>query len=387
MFLGAMTDIAGQLDPGFDLGVLLGRISVGEWDLSVTRERRASLSGLKVGVSARGCGERHHRTLSDICCILAESGISREVGVRARDAFALLAEAEGAVHGVPPEEVTFHEVGAVDSIVDVVGAMLLMENLGWPLILSSPVNVGSGTVKCAHGVLPVPAPAAAVLLEGFEVYSAGAPVERTTPTGALLLKVLVGPDGVRDMPPGRLAAIGMGLGGRDTPDMPNVLRAMLVEPSGAGNPSERFARDSVSLLESNIDDMNPQDFSLAVERLFAEGALDVWCENILMKKGRPAVKLCCLARVGEEEGMAEIMLRETTTIGVRVARTGRFTLRRASGELHASCGVVRFKSVSLDGKTLRRTFEYDDLLGIARAKNMPLHEIRRIIARDAEGDM
>jgi uncharacterized protein (TIGR00299 family) protein len=382
-----MTDVALKLDPEFDLGALLAVISIDEYDLSVARARRASLSGLRVEVRPRahgGAAHHHHRTLPDIMDILLASGISEDARRRAGDAFALLAGAEGAVHGISPDEVHFHEVGAVDSIVDIVGAMLLMERLGWPRILSSPVNVGSGTVRCEHGVLPVPAPATALLLEGCEVYSAGDPAERTTPTGALLLKVLVGRDGFGDMPRGRIIHTGTGLGGRDTPDMPNVLRAMLIEPADGGEPSGRFVCDSVSLLESNIDDMNPQDFSLAVERLFSGGALDVWCENVLMKKGRPAVKLCCLVGGGEEERFAEIMLRETTTIGVRVTSAGRFTLRRAAGEFQASCGGVRWKSVSLDGQALRRSFEYDDLLDIARAKNMPMREVREIIRREAE---
>ncbi|MDR1915339.1 MAG: nickel pincer cofactor biosynthesis protein LarC [Synergistaceae bacterium] len=395
MFLGAMTDIAGQLDPNFDLGSLLAKISIDEYDLSVTRGKRASITGLKVDVHPRRQSEsehaehgaRHHRNLSDISEILRKSDISREVRERALSAFTLLAETEGRVHGISPEEVCFHEIGAVDSIVDIIGAMLIMESLGWPRLRSSPVNVGSGTVRCAHGILPVPAPAAALLLQGMEIYSAGEPVERTTPTGALLIRILVGSDGFRPLPCGRIMCIGTGLGGRDTPNLPNALRAILYEPSEIDEGKVRFARDEVSLLASNIDDMNPQDFGLVMERLLDGGALDVWCENILMKKGRPAVKLCCLTKRGDEERVAEIILKETTTIGVRVVETDRYTLWRNIEELHTSCGDVRFKSVSLDGKTLRCTPEYDDLLEIAREKNLPLHEIRKIILRDVRSNL
>jgi uncharacterized protein (TIGR00299 family) protein len=378
MFLGAMTEIAQKINPNFDLRELLGKISVGGWELSLTRGVRAGISGIKVDVSAH---EHHpHRRLSHIRDILTSSDLSARTRELALHAFTLLAETEARVHGSTPEEIQFHEVGAIDSIVDIAGAMLMMEYLGWPRLLSSPVNVGSGTVKTAHGILPVPAPATAALLEGLKIFSAGEPMERTTPTGALLLKVLAGKDGFATLPEGSIVCTGTGLGGRDTPGLPNALRAILFDPAKKTDREERFIHDDPSLLEANIDDMNPQDCGLAMNRLLEAGALDVWFENILMKKGRPAVKLCCLVKNGDEDGIAEIMMRETTTIGVRITKTRRLSLARSIETRSTPCGEVRFKSVSLDGKILRSFPEYEDIQRIARERNMPLHDVRTSIA-------
>jgi uncharacterized protein (TIGR00299 family) protein len=392
MFLGALADVASRIDPDFDLGRLLSGIALEGWELSVEKGVRGGIAGLKVDIRDHaGSGHHHgneshehghshsHRGLSQILGILSKSDISPLVREKASCAFTLLAEAEGKIHGVGPEEIHFHEVGAVDSIIDITGAMLMMERLGWPKAISSPVNVGSGTVKCAHGLLPVPAPATAELLRGMKIYSAGSPVERTTPTGALLLRMFVGEGGFGPLPEGTIICSGFGLGGRDTPEMPNALRAILFEmPAPAG----AFIVERPSLLETNIDDMNPQDFALAMERLLEAGALDAWCENILMKKGRPAIKLCCLARAGDEERCAEAMMRETTTIGVRVTETKRMSLERSMSRRLTPIGEVAFKSVAMGGVTLRSVPEYEDVLKIAREKNMTMHDARIAVERD-----
>jgi len=384
MFLGAAADIASRLDPSFDLGRLLSGIAMEDWELSVTKGVRAGITGLKVDIHEHAHHDHHHphRGLKDILEILSNSDISPAVRERAASAFTLLAEAEGKIHGIGPDEVHFHEVGAVDSIVDITGAMLVMEHLGWPEVISSPVNVGSGTVKCAHGILPVPAPATAELLKGLRIYSAGEPMERTTPTGALLARTLVGEGGFRPLPEGAIICSGFGLGGRDTPELPNVLRAILFEPAAK---SSAFIAENPSLLEANIDDMNTQDFALAMERLLEAGALDAWCENILMKKGRPAVKLCCLARSGEEERCAEIMMRETTTIGVRIIGTRRLSLERRVERRATPLGEVAFKSVYLGGREIRSVPEYEDVLGIARGKKMTIRGVREAISERRQG--
>ncbi|MDR1651122.1 MAG: nickel pincer cofactor biosynthesis protein LarC [Synergistaceae bacterium] len=387
MFLGALTDVISRIDPDFDLGRLLSGIALEGWELSVERGVRCGIAGLKVDVRGHAGGESHHghegrerghshphRGLAQILEMLSKSDISPEVREKTAFAFTLLAETEGEIHGVSPGEIHFHEVGAVDSIVDITGAMLVMEYLGWPEVISSPVNVGSGTVKCAHGILPVPAPATAEILKGMKVYSAGAPMERTTPTGALLLRVLVGEEGFRPLPEGTIISSGFGLGGRDTPELPNVLRTILYEPSARAG---RFVVENPSLLEANIDDMNPQDFALAMERLLEAGALDSWCENILMKKGRPAVKLCCLVREEDVERCAETMMRETTTIGVRIVGTKRMSLERSLSRRPTPIGEVAFKSVSLDGRTLRSVPEYEDIMKIAREKKLTILDVRR----------
>jgi uncharacterized protein (TIGR00299 family) protein len=378
MFLGALSDAAKALDADFSLENLLKIINLENYSVSAKQEERGGIRGVKVNVAAL---EKHpHRRLSDVCGILETSGLPERAKNRAIEAFILLAEAEAKVHGVTPEEIHFHEVGAVDAIIDVAGAMLLMDLLGWPSVVSSPVNVGSGTVRCAHGVLPVPAPATTELLKGMKIFSSGEPIERTTPTGALLLRVLAGPAGFRDLPPGRLICAGTGLGSKDTSDTPNALCVALIEtaPSGDG----RFRRDEPSLIEANIDDMNPQDFAPASAKLFAAGALDVWSENILMKKSRPAIKLCCLCQAEDSERLGEIMIRETTTLGVRITKTRRIFLDRSLEEAKTSLGSVRVKSAFLDGQTIRKIPEYDDLHRISGDKNLPMPAVRKIIERE-----
>ena len=380
MFLGALTDILRKLDSSFDLAAALSGIGVDGWHISVAEGKRGGIAGAKIDVHAH---EHHpHRHLSDVKKILTESDFSSKVREMAERAFSLLAEAEAKVHGTTPEEIHFHEVGAIDAIVDIAGAMLLMERLGWPQILSSPVNVGSGTVACAHGILPVPAPATAELLAGLATYAQGEPVERTTPTGAALLRTLVGEKGFVSLPAGRIACTGIGLGGRDTPGLPNVLRVLYVEVSDAA--VARFDADVPRLIETNIDDMNPQDFAVVMEKLLASGALDAWCENILMKKGRPAVKLSCLAAEGDVEALAELILRETTTLGVRISQVRRLMLHREIARVVTPYGDVRVKRAELDGKTLRRVPEFDDLAAVAREKKVPMQEIRASVARETE---
>jgi uncharacterized protein (TIGR00299 family) protein len=386
MFLGAMIDILNKIDPGFDISRQLGKISIGDYETTVTRGVRSGVSGLKFDVHAHD--HHHHRHLSDIREILRTSDISEDVREKSIDAFTMLANAEARVHSSTAEEIHFHEVGAVDSIIDITGAMLAMERMGWPRVLSSPVNVGSGTVKCAHGILPVPAPATAELLHGLKIFSAGEPMERTTPTGALLLQMLAGKDGFRDIPEGRVICSGTGLGERDTAGLPNALRAILIEPDAPDAPdkaSARFERDEPLLIETNIDDMNPQDFPMVEERLFADGALDVWREAILMKKSRQAVKLCCLARPDDAEKIAERIMRETTTLGVRITKTRRIMLERRSEEAATSLGNIWVKSAVLDGETIRTIPEYEGIAAIARKLNIPPSEARRIVEEDIGG--
>ena len=331
-------------------------------------------------------GHRHehshhpHRGLRDIEEILTSSSLPDRVRREALRAFALLADAEARVHGTTPDKIHFHEVGAVDSIIDIVGAFVLMEALDWPRVLSSPINVGSGTVKCAHGILPVPAPATELLLRGLPVFSSGEPMERTTPTGALLVKTLT--DGFCSLPPGRIVGSGFGLGNRTTPDMPNVLRALLMEPGQLERGGGGLVHERLTLLECNIDDMNPQDFEPVTERLFGKGALDVWCEPIYMKKGRPAVRFCCLTHPGQEQAMSLIILRETTSQGVRALAVDRTRLNWRIEEVATPLGGLRVKTAFLEDKPLRRTPEYEDLKRLASEHGLPMAEVRRRIARE-----
>ena len=328
---------------------------------------------------AHGGHEHAHRHLADVEALIAGSGLSDRVKREALRAFSLLAQAEAKVHGVRPDQVHFHEVGAVDSIIDIVGTFILMDFLGWPRVISSPINTGSGTVRCAHGVLPVPAPATEVLLHGLPVFAEGDPMERTTPTGALLIGMLA--DGFGPLPPGRITASGFGLGNRTTPDMPNVLRALLME---SGAEDDGLVRERLALLECNIDDMNPQDFEPVSEKLFHDGALDVWTEPIYMKKSRPAVRFCCLAAPEQAKDLSLTMLRETTSQGVRRIDVTRERLNWRIDRVSTMLGELNVKTALIGDTPLRRTPEYEDLKRLAIQHGLPITEIRRRIAGEMQ---
>ena len=249
-------------------------------------------------------------------------------------------------------------------------------------MLCSTVNVGSGTVKCAHGILPVPAPATELLLHGLPICSLGEPLERTTPTGALLVRCLA--DAFCPLPEGVIVASGYGLGTRDS-DLPNVLRVLLMESAAQKNSqSEEVEHDRVALLQSNIDDMNPQDFEPAVERLFEGGALDVWLEAIAMKKGRPGVKVCCLCPPDKAHALSVSILRNTTTQGVRKMILDRTKLCYKIEDIVTSLGSVRVKTAFIGQNPVRRTPEYDDLKRLAKQQGLPLPEIRTRVLREIE---
>ena len=338
--------------------------------ISISRGSRGGIAGTKVSV--RSFEDHPHRGLSDVLAIIGASPLSPWVKERSTAAFRLLAEAEAKVHGTTPEEVHFHEVGAIDSIADIIGAFVLVEMAGIEKTVSSPLNVGSGTIKCAHGILPVPAPAAMELLEGIPVYAEGAPMERVTPTGALLVRCLAGEFG--PLPSGKVLASGKGLGDRDS-DIPNMVRAVIVDtPEHCGR--DAFRRDRGVVLETNIDDMNPQYYGPVMQKLFAEGALDVWATPMIMKKGRPAVTLSCLCLPEMEEVLAEILLRETTTLGLRKYPVDRLKTDHEIVERETSWGLVRFKVARLGGETLRANPEFEDVRRLSEEHSIPLPEMR-----------
>lgn len=371
MFLAALLEIAADFD---HLKTGLSKLSLSGYSLKIYRDKRAGISGLRFEVLS---DEGHaHRHLSDISSMILGSTLSPEVRDMTLKAFTLLAEAEGKVHGEPAENVHFHEVGAADSIIDITGAMIMLEHLGWPEVIFSPLNVGSGTVRCAHGTLPVPAPAAAELLRGVSVYSSGDPMERVTPTGAVLVKTLGGRI-CSGMPGGEIIATGTGLGSRDgTP--PNILRVTMLEKK------EHLFHDRGIELSANIDDMFPQDLSYLMERLFDAGALDVWFENIQMKKNRPGVKVCMLAHEASSEKLEQIMLRESSSLGVRKVYVERSMLGRRSDVVETSLGPVRVKCGLIGGKTVKEMPEFEDIKKIASERGMTLADVRSLIIRERD---
>lgn len=390
MFIGALLNLVPDHKILIEGISKLTALEPEEYELVIERSTKNGIAGINFDVHLHHHHEHehehehhhHHRHLADIEAMITSSGLSPRVKVESLRAFSRLAEAEASVHGTTPDKIHFHEVGAVDSIIDIVGSFVLMEALGWPRVLCSPLNVGSGTVECAHGVLPVPAPATEKLLHGLPVYSAGSPMERTTPTGALLVKVLA--DGFSAMPSGRIIASGYGLGNRESPDMPNVLRVLLIDVANEYE-SDGLVHERVTLIESNIDDMNPQDYEPVEARLFEAGCMDVWTEDIAMKKARPGVKLCCLCRNDDAQKMSRMILRHTTSQGVRLKEYDRLRLNWRLEEVSTSLGELRVKTTELDGGTLRRVPEYEDVRAIAEKHGLTMYEARRRISQEICG--
>ena len=325
------------------------------------------------GVSYEKAHHHDHRNFHDIEKIFLNSTLDVRIIRESIHAFAVLAEVEARIHGTTVDKIHFHEVGATDSIVDIAGTFILMNLLKWPRVISSKINVGSGTVKCAHGILPVPAPATLELIKGFPIFSIGEEMERTTPTGALLIRHLA--CGFSSMPSGKIVFSGYGVGTKKSSDIPNVLRAVLME-SG----DESCDNDFCVLIETNIDDMVPQDYLPAMDKLFECGALDVWIEPIYMKKNRPAQKLCCLLPPEKKDSAAEIILRHTTTQGLRYHTVSRSKLIWRTDEVNTPFGLVRMKSSMLGDEVLRVTPEHDDLKRIAAEYDMPLGKVRALAA-------
>jgi uncharacterized protein (TIGR00299 family) protein len=317
--------------------------------------------------------ERHHhvhRTLADINRLIDGSAVSGAGKDRAKELFARLGEAEAAIHGTPLDQIHLHEVGALDSIIDVVGTVFAMETIGVERVVSSPLNVGSGTVRTAHGVYPVPAPATARLLKNAPIYVGAQKVELVTPTGALLVTGYAQEFGA--MPPMRVTQIGYGAGNRDFPDTPNVLRVLIGESDATA------ASQTVVVIEAEIDDMNPQIFGVLMDRLLAQGALDVFYTPIQMKKNRPGTLLSVIAVADAREGLTGTIFRETTTIGVRYREMTRECLERRTVTVTTSVGDVRIKVATRRGQIMNAAPEFEDCIRLAGERDMPAKTIQAL---------
>lgn len=382
MFIGAMLNLVPDAKILTESIKTLHGLDPDEYEIIIEHTTKNGISGINFDVTLNHHEEHHHehhhRHLDDIEAMITGSTLPERVKRESLRAFSLLADAEAHVHGTTPDKIHFHEVGAVDSIIDIVGAFILMDALNWPRVLCSSINVGSGTVKCAHGILPVPAPATEYLLRGLPIFSNGEPMERTTPTGALLVKTLA--DGFCTVPLGKIIASGFGLGNRETHDIPNALRAMLIE---AGNDEVNgLVREKLALLECNIDDMNPQDYEIVTEKLFDAEALDVWTESIHMKKCRPGIKLCCLAEPGNTVKLAAIILKHTTSQGVRFCEFDRLRLKWSIEKFTTSLGEIRVKITMLSDEILRKVPEYEDIKALAIQHNLSMYEARHKVLRE-----
>jgi uncharacterized protein (TIGR00299 family) protein len=313
-----------------------------------------------------------HRPLSAILEIIRSAPLAAAVKERSTRAFQLLGEAEAAIHSIPVEKVHFHEVGAVDTIIDIVCAAAGAESLGIDRWLSSPLNVGSGTVKCQHGTLPVPAPATLALLGDAPVYAAGEPMERVTPTGAAVLRML----DVRyaPIPPMRIKASGYGAGGRETPGEPNLLRLLVGEASE--EVSDSAATEPIAVIETVIDDSTPQLLAYVSERLLDAGAWDVYRAAVQMKKGRTGVQLTVLCRPALMPRLRDLLFRETTTIGLRWRLENKVALAREFVKVQTQWGQVGIKIARWpSGNVANASPEYEDCRMLASLHSVPLKQV------------
>jgi hypothetical protein len=315
-----------------------------------------------------------HRTLAEIGRLIDGSALSAAGKARARQLFDRLGEAEAAVHGTSMAQVHLHEVGALDSIVDIAGAVHALEVLNVDRIVASPMNVGSGSIRSAHGLYPVPAPATARLLTGVPIYSGPQQAEMVTPTGALLVTGYASAFGA--IPPMRVRAIGYGAGSRDFPDTPNVLRVLIGDAEAAGVPSH-----DVVVIEAEIDDMNPQIFGLVMDTLLAQGALDVFYTPIQMKKNRPGTLLSVVAPPPARERLTATIFRETTTIGVRYREMQRECLDRETVTVDTPAGPIRVKVARRNGEIVNASPEFDDCVRAAAEHGRPLKDIQALASK------
>ena len=312
-------------------------------------------------------GHHHHTGMGEIRHLLGHLELPEAVRADAEAVYGLIAEAESHAHGVPVTEIHFHEVGTMDAVADITAVCLLMNKIAPDQVIVSPVHVGSGHVHCAHGILPVPAPATAYILNGVPMYGGAVKGELCTPTGAALLKHFATRFG--DMPVMRTEAIGYGMGKKDF-EQANCIRAMLGETEDAG--------DSVLQLECNVDDMTAEELGFAMEAILAVGALEVYTVAAGMKKSRPGTLLSVLCHEAEKEKLVRVIFQNTTTIGVREHACSRYTLKRSFETVQTPYGEVQKKISSGYGVT-REKYEYEDLARIARVQGMSLEEVRKSI--------
>ena len=365
MTLGALVD-AGA--PFAELVKALKRLRMSGFTLRKRRVTRGALSATKVDVIITS-GLRHPLSLARIRKTLSSSRLSPKIQQQSRAVFERLAEAEGKAHRVAKDHVHFHEVSVLDSFVDIVGGLICCELLDVTRVTASSVNLGAGTFHSAHGILPAPGPAVAILAKGLPVYSAGPERELTTPTGLALLQTLTQEFG--PMPLIRPTAIGYGAGDADPESWPNVLRVFVSPDVGKGSREH----DTVLQLETNLDDVNPQTYEHIMERLFRSGALDVTLAPVIMKRGRPGIVLTCLVAPAGMKSMLDVLFEETTALGVRVQELARHILPRRFTSVKIRGGTVRIKIAAVDETSTKAAPEYIDCKRIAERTGRPVKAV------------
>lgn len=363
--------IAAFLDAGLKLSVLtseLEKLNLGGYQLKQSRVKRGTIAGTKFDC-VKTKGYSGHRSLDSIVTLIAKSKLSPRVKKLSTDVFSNIGSAEARVHGVgKDEDVWLHELGDIDSIVDIVGIAIAIDSLGIDSVYSSEVNMGRTFVKSSHGALPVPGPAALELLRGVSVKIIDVDAELVTPTGAGILKTFS--KGFGAIPAMNIASIGYGAGTREIKDIPNMLRVII-----GSSVARTHKEDDILVVETNIDDMNPQYYEYVFERLFSQGALDVYSTVIQMKKARSAIKLTVLCAQKDLEKISAVIFKETTSIGIRYYSSGRFTLERKTVKVKTKYGNVRVKVSARPGGVSTAMPEYDDCRRIAHDMALPLGEV------------
>ena len=391
-------NLSALVDLGVSVSALeseLAKLNLEGWHLEISQASRCGICGTQVKVHCHDTHEEHHhhcgldvhcetaqhkhqhthththgRNFAEITEIIKKSTLSQRVKNDSIRIFKALAEAEAIIHGKTPEEVHFHEVGALDSIIDIIGAAICFELLDIDKIVASAVELGSGTVKCQHGVMPVPAPATAILAKKFPFTLGGAPHECTTPTGAAILATMC-----TEFCPklsGKMLASGIGVGQRDCKELANVLRVMIIEESDVA--TSEMQKEELLELHANLDDMSPEAIAVLCEKLFEAGALDVWQEAIVMKKNRLATKVCVLCSSENRDKLESVIFKNSTTLGIRAVAVSRVSIPRNFVEFDSSFGNVKLK-ISGNGDNLHIKPEADDIKVISKQKGLSFTEV------------
>jgi uncharacterized protein (TIGR00299 family) protein len=373
MALGAFVSAGISID---ELISELQKLKLNGFELSAQHITRNGIAAVKVDVIISE-QPHYHRHLKDIETLIDKSDLSLNVKERAKKIFHEVAVAEAKVHNTSIEKVHFHEVGAIDSLVDIVGTSICLEKLGVQAVYSSPIKVGNGgMVKTQHGMLPVPTPATMEILKDYPIVLTDVPFELTTPTGAAIVKALS--QGVLTTEKLKISAIGYGAGGREIEQLPNFLRVLI------GELEPEYLADEIVSIETNIDDMNPEIYPYVIEKLITAGAHDAYLIPIVMKKGRPGILLSVLVERAKIERILEILFRETTTLGVRIQPVERKKLPRVHKQMNTSFGIISVKVITVEGKEQLRV-EFEECKRIASEKDIPLAEVYQILERELNG--
>ena len=374
MILGALVDLGVPVD---ELRKELSALSLGEYTLEAREVTKQGISGTYVEVAATE--DDAGRTLGSILRLIDESALGENIKEQSKRIFVRMGQAEAKVHNKDLCAVHLHEVGAIDTVVDVVGSLVGIKMLGIEEVTCSPLSLGRGWVECQHGWLPIPAPMTAEIIKGVPVASTSIEAELTTPTGAAIITGLVSHFGA--MPLLRVQGVGYGAGKKELP-VPNLLRVFLGEPTGQ---AEGYESERLMVLETNIDDMNPQYYEYIMERLFQAAALDVFLTPVQMKKNRPGTLLSVVARQETVGGLLDILLEESTTLGVRVSESQRFCLPRFSRRVETRFGEIRVKVACRGDVVVKAVPEYEDCKRVAKEYGVPIRQVFVEVQNNCKG--